>query len=177
MDTQQFSGTRTGYIAGEFLTRSYRISAEVNTRGGKLLDELNDHMALFIQIERAFVSPLHDPVTLTGSYPMGQIRKDSLALVVLKQMRDGLPHREGQYLGRDHIDRPVQLMAGGFEVSGVIRMHPSVDVDNFLRTTPEAFVPVFDATATVTGKQQVVFSGGAILVNRTRLELVFTGDR
>ncbi|WP_119067631.1 hypothetical protein [Aggregatilinea lenta] len=177
MESQQFSGTRTGFVAGEFLTHNYRISAEVNTRGGKLLDELNDHMALFVQIERAFVSPLHDPVTLTGSYPLGQIRKDRLALVVLKQLRDGLPHREGQYMGRDHVDRAVQILAGGFEVRGTIRVHPSVDVGTFLRTTPEAFVPVFDATAAATGRAEVTFSGGAILVNRGRVELFFTGDR
>ncbi|HML24490.1 MAG TPA: hypothetical protein PKD09_22755 [Aggregatilinea sp.] len=177
MEAQQFSGARAGYVAAEFLTRSYRINAEVNTRGAKLLDELNDHMAQFVQIERAYVSPLYDPATLTGSYDLGQIRKDSLALVVLKQMRDGLPHREGQYMGRDHIERAVQIMAGGFEVQGVIRLHPTVDLSSFLRTTPEAFVPVFDATATAAGRKEVIFGGAVILVNRTRLELFFTGSR
>lgn len=177
MDTQQLASYRTGFVGGEFLTRNYRISAEVNTRGGRLLDELNDQMALFVQIERAFVSPLNDPVALVGNYSLGQIRKDSLTLVVLKQLRDGLPYREGQYMSRDHVDRPVHIMAGGFEIKGTIRLHPSVDASNFLRTTTEIFVPLFDAEATLAAQREIAFSGGAILLNRTRIELCFASDR
>ncbi len=176
MDTQQLTSQRTGYVSGEFLTHRYRISAEVNTRGGRLLDELND-MALFVQVERAFISPLHDPAILVASSHTAQIRKDSLALAVLKASRDGLPAREGQYVGRDHVARHVQVMVGGFEVNGVIRLHPSVDVGHFVRTTTEHFIPLFDATAIFAAQRAVTFSGGAVLINRALIELFFVSER
>ena len=55
------ANTRSGYTVGEFLTRTYRISGEVASRGEPLLDRLNDHNALFCTLERIFISPLLDP--------------------------------------------------------------------------------------------------------------------
>ena len=48
---------RQGYVAGEFLTRTWRVSGEVEVQGQPLLDQLNDHLALFLQVERMFISP------------------------------------------------------------------------------------------------------------------------
>ncbi len=164
MSTQQAS-FRKGFIAGEFLTRTYRISGEYAITGGLLLDYLNDYQSLFVGLERIFISPLLDPAVLTGNYRLGNVRKNSVGLVVLTQLRDGLPRREGQYMGRDHIDRQVLIVAAGFEIKGAIRLHPSVNVTDFIRQTPEQFIPVFEGSATLTARREVVFQGGAILLN------------
>ncbi len=162
---------RKGFVAGEFLTRTYRVSGEVALRGEPLLDQLNDHNALFVTLERMFISPLLDPATLTGNFATGEIRKDTTGLVVLNQMRDGLPHREGRYVGRDHIDRTVLVVAAGFEIAGVIRLHPTVNVTHFVRTTPEQFIPIFEAKATYATRREIVFQGAAILLNRNQIEV------
>lgn len=167
---------RKGYVAGEFLTRLYRISGEVTVQTDPLLDQLND-MALFIQLERVFTSSLLDPALLSSNARLGQVRKDNLGLVVLGQLRDGLPRREGQYMGRDHVDRHVLVMVGGFEIQGVLRLHPSVDVSNFVRTTPERFIPLFEATAAMAANRDIVFNGGAILVNRAQIEIFCLVER
>jgi hypothetical protein len=167
---QSQANVRKGYVAGEFLTRSWRVSGEVEVQGQPLLDQLNDHLALFLQLERMFISPLSDPAQLVGNYPTGNIRKDNLAVVALKQMQAGLPYRQGQYMGRDHVDRPVVIVVYGIEVRGAIRLHPSVNVSHFVRTTPEQFIPVFDATATIIAHPEIVFTGGAILLNRGQIE-------
>ncbi len=158
-------------VSGEFLTRTYRISGDVNVRTEPLLDQLNDHLALFVHLERVFVSPLLDPAALTGNFHTAEVRKDSLGLVVLNKLEDGLPYRQGRYIGRDHIDRPVAAVVAGFEVRGVIRLHPSVNVSELIRTTPEHFVPIFNADATLTARREIVFHGGAILLNRNQLEV------
>jgi len=169
MQTQ--ASIRKGFVSGEFLTRTYRISGEVSLQTGPLLDQLNDINALFITLERMFISPLLDPATLTGNYEEGEVRKDILGIVVLNQLRDGLPMREGRYIGRDHVDRKVLIVVAGFEVRGALRLHPSVNVPNFVRTTPEDFIPLFNASATLTARRDIVFEGGAILVNRTEIEV------
>jgi hypothetical protein len=167
----QASTRKQGYVSGDFLTPTYRISGEVALRGDPLLDQLNDHMAQFLTVERMFVSLLHDPASLIGNFSLGQVRKASLALVILKEQEDGLPHRRGQYLGRDHADRDMLVVTGGFEVRGKLRLHRSVNVIEFLRTTPEQFVPFFDATAVVASRREIVFQGGAVLVNRLLIEV------
>lgn len=169
MNTQ--ATVRKGYVAADFLTRTYRISGEVDLRGEPLLDKMNAHMELFVALERMYISPLLDPAVLTGHYEIGNVRKDSTGLVMLKQLEDGLPRRQGQYMGRDHVDRDLLIVVAGFEVRGVLRLHPSVDLANFVRTTPEHFIPIFNADATLTADRSVVFKGGAILVNRNHIEV------
>lgn len=163
---------RNGYIAAEFLTRTYRVSGEVKIKtGDALLDQMNDHMALFISVERMYISPVRDPAVLTGNFEIGEVRKDRLGAVVLSQERDGLPRMQGRYVGRDHVERPVLIVTGGFEVNGVIPLHPTVNVSNFIRTTPEQFLPVFKAEATLTANRDIVFRGGCILINRAQIEV------
>lgn len=169
--SQQSGGLRTAHVSGEFLTRTFRISGEASIRSEPLLDNLNDHNALFITLERMFISPLLDPAVLTGNFKTGEVRKDRLGIVVLSRERDGMPARQGRYAGRDYADNQVLLVAAGFEIRGVLRLHSSVNVANFVRTTTEQFIPIFDAKATLTTRRDVVYQGGAILVNRARLEV------
>lgn len=165
------STIQQGYVTADFLNLTYRVSGDVSVRSAPLLDQLNDHMALFLTIERMFVSPLLDPATLTGNFEVGEVRKDRLALVALNRAEDGLPQRQGRYVGRDHVDTEVLIVVAGFEVRGKMRLHPTVNVTTLLRTTPEMFVPVFDAQAVLSAKRTVVFEGGALLINRQQIEL------
>lgn len=166
---------RKGFVVGDFLTDTYRISGEVLLQGTPLIDQLNDLNALFITLERMFISPLLDPAVLTGNYPAGELRKDRIGLVILSQKRDGLPFREGRYVGRNHIQKGVLLVAAGFEVRGLISVHPSVNVPHFLRTTPEDFILLFDSSATFAAQRDVVYKGAAVLLNRRMIE-VFAMD-
>lgn len=170
MQAQQAS-VRTGYVAGEFLTRTYRLSGEAPLRGEPLLDQLNDVNVQFLTLERMFVSPLHDPAILTGHFRAGEVRKNRVGIIVLKQKRDGLPLREGRYVGPDHVNHDVLFVSAGFEVRGTLSLHRTVHAPNFVRTTTEDFIPVFDATATLASRRDIIFKGGAILVNRLLTEV------
>jgi hypothetical protein len=168
---EQQAKVRTGYVAGDFMTRTYRISGELALHGEPMLDQLNNLNTLFLTLERVFVSPLLDPAILTGNYPMAEVRKDNIGIALLTQMKDGLPYREGRYVGRDHVNRQLLVVAAGFEIQGSLSLHPTVNVPNFVRTTPEEFIPLFNATATLTARREIVFEGGAILLNRREIEV------
>ena len=168
---EQQAKVRTGFVAGDFMTRTYRISGELALRGEPILDQLNNLNTLFLTLERVFVSPLLDPAVLTGNYPTAEVRKDNVGIVVLNQARDGLPYREGRYVGRDHVNRQLLIVTAGFEVRGSLPLHTTVNVPNFVRTTPEDFIPLFNATATLTARRQIVFEGGAILLSRREIEV------
>lgn len=166
------SGTlRQQVVSADFLTRTYRTSGDVSILGEPLLDQLNDELAHFLHVERVFISPLLDPATLTGNFRSAEVRKDRLGVVVLNRLEDGLPYRQGRYVGRDHVERQVLAIVAGFEVRGAIWLHPSVNVIELVRTTPERFIPIFNATATYAMQRDIVFSGGAILVNRGMIEV------
>lgn len=162
---------RQQIVSGDFLTRTYRASGDVSVVGDPLLDQLNDELAHFLHIERVFISPLLDPAALTGNFRAAEVRKDRLGLVVLARREDGLPYRQGRYVGRDHAERQILAVVAGFEVRGAIWLHPSVNVTELIRTTPERFIPVFNATATFATQRDIVFNGGAILLNRGMIEV------
>ena len=82
---EQQAKVRTGFVAGDFMTSTYRISGEVALRGDPLLDQLNNLNTLFLTLERVFVSPLLDPAVLTGNYPNAEVRKDNVGIVILNQ--------------------------------------------------------------------------------------------
>lgn len=174
---QRQSSFHKNTISAEFLTQVYRISGDVNIGTEPVLDQLNDHLALFIEVEHMFLSRLNDPAQLTESSSTGQVRKDNTLIVVLNKLEHGLPRRQGQYSGRDHRDRPLLVITNSFEVRGSLRLHPSVKFDDFLRTTPEQFVPLFNARATYVANPDVVFEGGALLVNRAQFEAFSLLDR
>ncbi len=125
---EQQAKVRTGFVAGDFMTRTYRISGELALRGEPMLDQLNNLNTLFLTLERVFVSPLLDPAVLTGNYPIAEVRKDNVGIVVLNQAKDGLPYREGRYVGRDHVNRQLLIVTAGFEVRGSLPLHTSVNV-------------------------------------------------
>jgi len=120
------SPLRQQAVNAEFLTRSYRISGEVSVRSDPLLDQLNDHLALFVHVERVFVSPLLDPATLTGNFRSVEVRKDTLGLVVLSARKNGLPHRQVATSARP-IERPF-VRSPPIRGGGVMSLHPSVNV-------------------------------------------------
>lgn len=171
MINQQQASFRKGYVSGDFLTANYRITGEVPLRGIPVLDQLNDHMAFFIEVEHTFISPLHNPAALTGNFRYSNLRIENIGLLVLKQIRDGLPRREGQYMGHTHVDRELLFVAAGFELRGVLRLHPSVDLTHFVRTTPERFIPLFNASARLLSAPEIAFKGGAVLLNRGQIEI------
>ena len=165
------TGLGKDFMPGEYMTRTFRISGEADIRSDPVLDQLNDHMALFIQLERMFISPLLDPAVLVGNYELGNVRKDQLGMVILSREQDGLPYRQSQYVGPNHVDRKLVIVSAGFEIEGIIRLHPSVNVNNFIRTTPEQFLPIFQAEAKMVLHPEVRFQGQAILVNRAQIEV------
>lgn len=162
---------RQQVVSADFLTRTYRTSGDVSVRSDPLLDQLNDDLAHFLHVERVFISPLVEPAVLTGNFRAVEVRKDRLGLVVLTRPEDGLPYRQGRYVGRDHAERQIVAIVSGFEVRGALWLHPSVNVSELVRTTPERFIPVFNASATLTAQRDIVFNGGAILVNRGQIEV------
>jgi len=162
---------RKGFVAGEFLTQTYRFTGEVALRGEPLLDQLNNRSTLFVTLERMFVSPLQDPAAVLSSYPSGELRKERISLVALTQARDGLPRLEGRYTAQELVQRQVLAIAAGFEITGTLRLHPTVIPAQHLRTTPELFIPLFDARAVWSQRRECVFKGGAILVNRGQVEV------
>lgn len=162
-DSQMF---RRGFVTADFLAHNYRISGEVNVRARPLADSLNDATTDFIEIENVYVSPIQNPADIKASYGTGSLFKNSISMVVLVREEDGLSKATtyGSYLG--HTLRSSFVTVPGFEVRGLLEMAPKTDIRAYMATYADRFLPITEATATVSLNPAIRFEGGMILVNK-----------
>jgi hypothetical protein len=160
---------RKGYLTAEFLSEDYRLSGEVSLRQGALLDMLNDAMTSFIRLENVYASPIVDPATIKGHYPIGQVRKDNLTMVVVASQEDAQTRRPLNWAQGTHVVFSVFITVPGFEIQGGLKIESAVDIERMFIYGSERFIVVYNATATVTTNPLIQFTGGAILLNRDQL--------
>ncbi len=160
---------RKGYLTAEFLTQDYRLSGEVSLRQGALLDSLNDAMTSYIRLENVYASPIVDPATIKGHYPVGQVRKDNLTMVVVASQEDAQSRRPTPWAQGAHVVFSIFITIPGFEIHGGLKIESAVDIERMFIYGSERFIVAYNATATVTTNPAIQFTGGAILVNRDQL--------
>jgi hypothetical protein len=167
MTDKVVSLSRKGYLSADILTENYRISGEVPLKGAPLVDMLNDKLSSFIRVENIYISPVHDPTVFTAQYPIGNVRKDTIAAVILAREEDGIA-RHSIYQSKP--DAPILFslftVTKGFEVRGGLKLPSPTDIDNMLLQSLDPFITVFRATAKLTARPEILFTGGAIVLNR-----------
>lgn len=168
MTDKVVSLSRKGYLSADILTENYRISGEIPLKGQPLIDSLNEKLSNFIRIENIYISPVHDPTVFTAQYPVGNVRKDTIIAVVLAREEDGIA-RHSIYQSKP--DAPILYglftVTKGFEVRGGLKLGSPTDVDNMLLQSIDPFITIFRATATLTARPEIQFSGGSMILNRT----------
>jgi len=160
---------RKGFLAAEFVSLDYRISAEVNLRSGPIIEILNDKMSEILRLENVYISPIHDPATLKGNYTVGQLFKHNLTMVIVNREEDAYPRRLSQSPTTTPATFKVFMTVSGFEIRGGLRLENAIDIDRTIIHGVDRFIAVYGATATVTSNPEIFFTGGAILVNRTEI--------
>lgn len=160
----------SGWLVADFFTHSYRISGRVSVRQSKLAAQLNDRTSEFIPIEEAYVSNVEHPADITASHGSLILRKDNIAAVVVARQDDGLLREQayGSYLGTQ--TRRVFVTVPSFEIAGLLRFSGRIDMRTVLTTGTDYFLAVLDAEMKSSARPDVTFTGGAILVNKHRIE-------
>ena len=163
---------RRGFVTADFLAHNYRISGEVNVRARPLADSLNDVTTDYLEIENVYVSPIQNPADIKASYQSGSLYKRNVSMVVLAREEDGLSKvtTYGSYIG--YTLRAVFLTLPGFEVRGLLEIASKTEIRAYMATHADRFIPIAEATATVTLNPAIRFEGGMILVNKERVGIL-----
>jgi hypothetical protein len=156
----------TASLMVDFFVHCYRISGRLNVRQKKLADQLNDRTTAFLQLEDVYVSNIEHPAHITASYSNSILRKQNITAVVVAQQDEGLPREQsyGSYLGT--YLRKVFITIPFFEIRGDLRLSGRLDLRAVLATGTDRFVPILGGQMTSSAHSDIVFTGGAILVNR-----------
>ena len=163
-------------LTADIFADSHRISTQMALRGRFLADILNDANTSYLELDIAYVSRIDHPGEILADYALSIVRKDRLTFVViatglelaLKQITTTFGYRR---------QWPVFVTLPGFEITGQIEAPANVDLRALTAVGVERFIPVFNATATLSMNQSIQFSGELILINKTAIEVLCIGDK
>ena len=159
----------TAWLVADFFTYQHRLSGRMNVRYNKLAGQLNNTTTSFLQLEDAYISNVERPAEIIASYTSTVLYKQNITAVVVANQEDGLMREQtyGSYLGT--YLRSVFITVPSFEIKGYLRLSGKLDLRTVLTTGTDTFVPILDGQMVSSLRQDVVFSGGAILVNKNHI--------
>ncbi|MFW6115576.1 MAG: hypothetical protein ACOC7Y_00780 [Chloroflexota bacterium] len=159
-------------LVADFFTGSYRVSGSVDVHSLRLADQLEDRASSFLQLEDAYVSNLERPAEIVASHTRAILRKERIVAALVAREENGLSRQTayGSYRG-GHLQRAF-LIIPAFEVRGYLRLSGRLDLRSVV-TEGNQFLPLVDATMSLSARPDVAFSGGLLLVNRDHVEAMW----
>ena len=160
----------------DFFSHSHRISTQFLTRGRPLVDTLNDHTLSYIDLDIAYVSRIDKPGDLVADYSIAILRKENISFCVIASQVEMAVKTvpSAQYFARR--SRLAFCTVPSFEITGQIDVPGNVDLHKMMAIGVERFMPIYNATATISLLQSVSFAGDLILVNKERIQVLCIGD-
>jgi hypothetical protein len=161
----------TGLLPVDFFTQGYRISGHISTRAKTVGDTLNDRLSSYVQLQDVYIARVDNPGEIIISYSYAQLLKDNLLFAIVSAEESfSKAGRSVSYFGRQR--RKAWLALATFEIAGYFVMTGrSADFEAYLAKGVDAYIPIQDGVAQLSGQPDISFSGEAFLINRTRIDL------
>lgn len=152
----------------DLFTDAYRVSGRTSVATAGLLSELNNPNTDFLELEEAYISRIHEPGKIVGSYSEVSFRKSNINFVILQDRRDGAITGAAHARSLFSRGRPIQvfLTTPSFEISGSVMQDGQMSPSTILVHTLGHFQPVFDAEARAALFPHVTYKGDLILVQK-----------
>ncbi|MDY7080055.1 MAG: hypothetical protein SXV54_24510 [Chloroflexota bacterium] len=159
----------TAWLVADFFTYRHRLSGRVDVRHKKLAAQLNDPTSSFLHLEDAYISNVERPADILASYTIAILYKQNITAIVVAHQEDGLLREQtyGSYFGT--YLRRVFLTIPSFEIEGHLRLSGKLDLRTVLTTGTDKFVSVLDGQMRSSLRPEIIFSGGAVLVNKDQI--------
>jgi hypothetical protein len=163
------TGTRGGMLTTDFLTQSYRISAQVAVRNRRLINILSDTYRSLVELYDVYVSRITQPGDIVATNPTAAINKNSIICAVLPIIAGVVPQDRSYISAKPSYS--VFITAASFEIQGQLMSASRLDLNTFLSADAERFMPIMKARAVVSSHPQISFSGAVILLNKNWIDL------
>lgn len=162
-------------LTADFFVENYRISAQVDTRARTLGDILNDTLTSYLTLYNVYLSRVTAPSEIIARYTEAQLRKERLYFVIVptNEARSKVS-RSVSYFG--HISYQAWLTLPSYEIEALFRMSAQTDLHTYLVKGAENFLTIHSPTARVSIAPHLTFSGEAMLVNKTHIDLFCLGE-
>lgn len=150
------------------------IVGEVQTRGQRLLDVLNDHFTDWLRVYDVHLARREAKTNSVESMPEAAIRKAELKLALL----GGGKHESPEKRRFSFVDKRLHFavaLVGGYEVRGRLHLKGSSDLDRVLAEMSN-FIPLTEATVAHAGMAGEKLDASVVLINKAAISMFHVGD-
>lgn len=156
----------------DFLSQMHRISCRLPVGQSGLVGLLNDNMTSMIEVEDAYFSRLQQPAKIVGHFDATHLLKMNLSLVLVNRREDLGPVGLARGGFSRVVNLPVLVTTPTFEVRGTLEMTGKFDPAELLVGGIGKFIILHNANALATQFPDTPFSGVAVLINRSMVEVI-----
>jgi hypothetical protein len=165
----------TGRVNADFFTSSYRFSANVMVYKRRLVDVLGDPITDYLELVDVYISRINNPGDIVATYAKGSLIKQEISFLLLPNEEEG-KSKQRFYGSRENL--PVFISVPSFELVGEIQWgRQELEIKKIMASDTHKFLSVLNATATNSAQPKVSFQGPLALVNKSKIQIVCTGNR
>ncbi|MCC7117574.1 MAG: hypothetical protein IT310_03525 [Anaerolineales bacterium] len=160
------------FLSADVLTSGYRIVGKVMASSHGVMGMLNDSTHSALEINDARLARLHMPTKLVDHFELTRMMKKQIHAVCLARREDLGPQAMVRGGYTKIAEYPLRIATQMFEIEGTMELPGRFDFTSMMAEGSREFIPIF--TATVTGILLPNFrvESAALLVNRSKIDLV-----
>jgi len=152
-------------------TPRHTISGELSLKDKRLSDHINERVDTMLVLRNVTIARLEDPARSLYKMQTAVIPKAGVVLVFEPPQKAIPPsNRFFGYTRKEKYD--VFLILDGMEVRGVLHTQGNLDFRRVLDNSPDAYLPITQATVVMEANRELIVRQDAILVNTQRIRFI-----
>lgn len=152
-------------------THHHSITGEMVLKDRRLSDHINERVDTMLNLRNVTVARLENPARVLHKMNAAVIPKAAI-VVIFEPPQNAIPpsNRFFGYIKKDKHN--VFLILDGMEVHGVLHTQNNPDIKRVLVNSPDAFLPITQASIRLDINPALNINQDAILINTQRVRLV-----
>jgi len=152
-------------------TNRHSITGELVLKDKRLSDHINERVDTMLGLRNVTIARLEDPARILHKMATAVIPKNGIVLI-FEPPQTAIPPsiRFFGYVKKEKHD--VFLVMDGMEVSGILHTLVNPDFRGIMVNSPDAFLPITQATVRLDANLDLTIRQEAILVNIQRVRFI-----
>lgn len=152
-------------------TSRHSITGELTLKDKRLSDHINERVDTMLNLRNVTVARLEQPARILHKMPIAVVPKSGI-VIIFEPPQQAVPpsNRFFGYIKKDKHN--VFMVLDAMEVHGIMHTQNNPDFRRLLVNSPEAFLPITQATVLLEANPSLAFRQEAILVNTQRVRFV-----
>jgi hypothetical protein len=152
-------------------TNRHSITGEMAVKEKRLSDQINERVDTMLALSNVTIARLDNPAQVLHIMQTAVVPKAGIVLIFEPPQKTVLPtNRFFGYIKKEKYE--VFLTLDGMEVRGILHTQPNPDFRVVLVNSPDAFLPITQASIRLDANPGMKINQDAILINTQRVRFV-----